>query len=367
MKVDVSPIVQLTERCNLTCDYCYLKEKTLEDRRDMNLETAEAIIKSFLSYNDKYGHFTWAGGEPLLLGDDYLLELISLGNKHNVKGLKVSHSLQTNGVKLDSERRKRLIEGGFKVGTSFDGCADLQSALRSGEISDNILQNIISADRGLGIISVLTKKTLGREEEVYNNLKKLTTRARINFYVPSGRGLSKVDDLLPEKEETLNSILKFYELWKNDADSIILNPFNSIVRGFFTGWPKTCEYSAYSCYRLLGSDPVGNIFLCSRSTHLPETKLGNIHENSLEEMIGSDIHNQILDRYFILKEGQCKDCDWFNMCSGGCPIEAISYQGDIMNKTYYCEVKKGLFNKIDEDLKNENIGRRIAGKIGFKI
>jgi uncharacterized protein len=362
MKVDISLVAQLTERCNLNCAYCYLKEKK---PRDMSPETAENIVRSFLSYNDKYGHFTWVGGEPLLMGDGFLAELIKYGERHNQKGLDVSHSLQTNALLLSPERRNYLKGIGFKVGASYDGCADLQETLRGAKTAARILDNIAAAGKSLGVIAVLTKKTIGREEEIFDNLRSLTTRARINLYTPSGEGLSKVDELLPGKEETLQSMIKFYELWKKDESGFILNPFTSMIRGFYTGWVKTCEYSAYSCYRLLGADPDGNIHLCSRSTHLPETKLGNINTDKLEDMIGSQRHQTILDRYLYLKEKDCSGCKWFSMCSGGCPVEAISYMGSPMNKTYYCEVKGGLFERMNGDLQDDRTKNRLARKIGI--
>ena len=152
-------------------------------------------------------------------------------------------------------------------------------------------------------------------------------------------GLSSCNVLLPSKEDATSSILKFYELWKTDDSDFVLNPFSSIIKGFFLGWVKTCDYSAYACARILGINPVGDVYMCSRSTHIPETKLGNLNNTPLEELIGNPVHQKIVDRYFSLKDGDCRECNWLSVCSGGCPVEAYSFAGDFNKKTYYCETR----------------------------
>ncbi len=334
----------------------------------MSLETAEQLISRIHDYNDNFAHFAWVGGEPLLMPDDFYRQIIELSRKINKKKLDISHSIQTNGILFTEERKQRLAEMGYRMGGSFDGCLDVQSAQRvsagDGNKSALIMRNFDTGKRDIGLIAVLTNKLIGREEEVYENLKRMSTTARINFFVPSGSGLD-AKDLLPSVEDAKNSFLKFYNLWKNDDSNFNLNPFASVVRGFFTGWVKTCDYSAYSCVRLLAVDPDGGVFLCSRSTHLPETRLGSIIDTPLEEMIGNNVHQKIINRYFALKEGDCKDCNWLSVCSGGCPIEAYSFGGDFNKKTYYCEAKKSLFERISEDFNDDGTIKRFLEKTGI--
>ena len=159
-------------------------------------------------------------------------------------------------------------------------------------------------------------------------------------------------------------LIRFYELWRNDSDlKFQLNPFAGIVKSFFTGRNNICEYSAISCYRILGIDSKGDVYVCSRSTHIPETFMGNINNQGLDELLESEPHKAILDRYLRLKESGCK---YFSICSGGCPIEALSYKGDFMENSYYCcETKRGLYELIEEDLKDDNTRRRLETKLSL--
>ncbi|MBT3690669.1 radical SAM protein [Candidatus Woesearchaeota archaeon] len=367
MELDVTLVAQATEKCNLDCDYCYLAKKRL--KRDMNIDVAELLIKSFIEHNNQFAHFTWAGGEPLLRKNDFWQDIINIGEHYNKKGLELSHSIQTNGLLLTKNRHKELTDMGFKIGSSFDGCLELQDLNRKSkggkDVGQSILENIVALEGDTGLISVLTKDMVGKEEEVYKNLRELSQKARVNFFVPSGEGLENSEDLLPGKEESYLSMKKFYELWKNDESDFILNPFSSMVRGLFLGWVKTCDFSSYACYRILGANPVGELFLCSRSANIPETIIGNITETGLQEIVGSERHQIILDRFVNLEKGECDGCDYLPYCSGGCPIEALSYSGNFMDKTYYCETRKGLFDLILGDLNTENGRSRLQEKVGM--
>jgi|TARA_Y100000034_G_C6897373_1_gene414056 uncharacterized protein len=334
--------------------------------KDMSLEVAEKLIKSFLNYNSDYAHFTWIGGEPLILKNSFFEQITKFCSKHNKKNLKISNSIQTNGLTLNAEKKNYLSNLGFKIGISYDGCNDLQESQRGTKndksVGLKILKNFENAGKNLGTISVLTKNSVGMEKEIYENLRSLTNSARLNLYAPSGEGLEKISELLPSKDEAKEMLLKFYDLWKKDDLNFQLDPFREMVKSFFTGVPKTCEFSAFSCYRILGADTDGKLYTCSRSTHLPETFLGDINKDSLERIIGSTKHSKILDRYMKLKKEGCK---WFSLCSGGCPIEAMSHTGNFMNSTYYCcDVKGTIFEKIEEDL-NNGFKEYLAEKVKF--
>lgn len=360
-KLDFSLVSRVTERCNLKCKYCYLDSK---QNKDMPIDIAEELIRQFLQTNNNFAHFTWVGGEPLLRDDSFFKQIIELSKKHNHKKIPISHSIQTNGIFLTPERFERLKKMGFKIGISYDGCPDIQEIQRTNKKnSDKILKNLQETNKEVGIITVLTKYSVDKIEEIYEFLRENTTFARVNFYAPTGKGLKYEKDLLPSKKEAKKMLLDFYELWKNDDSNLELRPHKEIVRSFFTGFSVNCEYSAVSCYRIFGADTSGDIYNCSRALHLPEMRLGNILDG-LNNIIGSDEHQQILRRYLKLK--QENNNPWFFLSSGGCPIEAYSHKGDFMNSTYYCgEVRNTLFNKINEDLKNEQTRNRLEKKAGL--
>lgn len=359
--MDISVVTRVTEQCNLDCSYCYMAEKV---NKKITKETLQNLFQKVHSYNERFAHYTWIGGEPLLVHDDFFEWIMSYSNEYNPKKLEISHSIQTNGYLLSAKRRETLTNMGFKIGVSYDGTTE-QEILRpllSGKSSHKrVLDNIKQGNGKLGIINVITKKTVGNEERLYSDLKELTKSAALNFYAPTGKGLETLDELLPSKKQAGDMMIKFYELWRDDEeDTFYLKPFSDIVRSFFTGFNRVCEFSTIACYQIIGLDTEGKIYTCTRATHMPEAYLGDINKEGLEIILSKDPRIAILDRYFMLKDS----CEYFRICGGGCPVEAVSYKNNFLEKAYYCcESRGALFKKIEEDLKNDIIHTRLKAKV----
>ncbi|PLW80566.1 hypothetical protein C0585_01915 [Candidatus Woesearchaeota archaeon] len=187
-ELDFSLISKITERCNLSCSYCYLKDKK---DLEMSINTAENLIREFLAFNKSFAHFTWVGGEPLLMPDSFFEEIKNFEEKYNINNLNVSHSIQTNGLKLTPNRFDNLKRMGFKIGISYDGTPDLQSERMNNNQIDISLDNIYYAKGKAGLLAVLSKKTIGKEEEIYDFFRRNTTFAKLNFFSPTGHGAEK--------------------------------------------------------------------------------------------------------------------------------------------------------------------------------
>ena len=68
--------IWVTQDCNLSCKYCYEKEKS---KKNMSLQTADTVIEFILKYQtDKTNQVNFHGGEPLLNWDviEYIIRQI---------------------------------------------------------------------------------------------------------------------------------------------------------------------------------------------------------------------------------------------------------------------------------------------------
>jgi uncharacterized protein len=359
-RLDFSLISKITENCNLDCGYCYLAEKK---NLKMSEDVAEYLIKSFLKFNEIFAHFTWIGGEPLLMPDSFFENVMELEKRYNHKNIHLSNSIQTNGVALTPQRFDKLKSLGYKIGISYDGTPDLQSQRMTRSQTERLLENIVYAKGKAGLLAVLTKNTLGREEEIYDFFREHTTWAKVNFYSPTGHGAEKEDELMLNPDEASKMMIRLYELWKKDDSELELRPILENVRSFFTGFPVACDFSAVSCYKILGADTKGDIYPCSKAMNFPYLKMGNINEG-LENLVGNDIHRMPLERYLYLKEKGGNP--WLHLSSGGCPIEALSHKGNYMESTTYSgEVRNFLFERIKEDMQNEKTRKHLERKVGL--
>lgn len=144
-------ILQVTQRCNLRCEYCIYSEKGAYHNRkhsdcDMSIELAEKAIDMYLNTSDEAPDrvISFYGGEPLLR-----LELI----KHCVKyakeksiGKRVRFAMTTNGTLLTLNIARFLADNNFEVLISLDGSREEHNTYRkfaNGEGSfDTIMSNL---------------------------------------------------------------------------------------------------------------------------------------------------------------------------------------------------------------------------------
>ena len=115
-------IWELTYRCNLRCQFCYLVHEGRDKKMD-ELTTDE--IKSVI---DQFGRvfpiITYTGGEPFVRSD--IMEILRYTKRKNMCGV------LTNGVMLTDDICKQLVEMGLdSVTISVDGPEEIHDKVRN--------------------------------------------------------------------------------------------------------------------------------------------------------------------------------------------------------------------------------------------
>ncbi len=122
----------MTYRCNLSCQYCYVQTKR---NKDMTLDMAKSILKSFLMKKSGRLDITFMGGETLLAIDVIrpLIEWVENGDWNRSYRFLGS----TNGTLLNAELKGWLKKYAyvFTLGLSYDGMPSSQLNNRG---NDNI-------------------------------------------------------------------------------------------------------------------------------------------------------------------------------------------------------------------------------------
>jgi len=143
--------LQVTQDCNLRCDYCVYSEtgayKTrAHARKSMDFETAKKavdyVLKSSIDQDDV--NFAFYGGEPLLEID--LVEKIIVYIKEKCGAKSVTFNMTTNGTLLTPEVYERLAKSDVTILISLDGPKAIHDSARKypdGRGSfDDIVKNI---------------------------------------------------------------------------------------------------------------------------------------------------------------------------------------------------------------------------------
>jgi len=93
--------------CNLDCKYCFYldKEELYPDSRfRMPAEVMETYIRQIIeAHRAPAVSLSWQGGEPTLMGLDFFRQGVEQARKHCKPGMKIEHTIQTNGILLDDE------------------------------------------------------------------------------------------------------------------------------------------------------------------------------------------------------------------------------------------------------------------------
>ncbi len=358
-------IIEVTENCNLACTFCLRPSFTPPV---MTEHTLEKITSHLIESSEKRVDFVWHGGEPLLAGVDFFRRALEFQERYNVNGILINNYLQTNGTLLRREFLEFFKRNNFSIGTSIQGTQDLHDSSRltvNGKPTyQKIISNLSGLDKKPSSIVVLTTEVLGREEEIYFRTKPLVRGMRISEYFPGGLNpsqcskkiihypfsdFSRPEPLMPLPEEYGSSMVRFYEVWKNDPTPIDVRPITEIIRSFVIGNSEGCLYSQESCaHSVFGVKSNGEFYTCIRGASSPEFSIGHVDDRPLSSF---NSLNPKVARIEKLLQGSCGDCKFWDYCNGGCPLESWKLYGDLDHKTWYCEGRKILFNHILNDLR----------------
>ena len=122
-------ILKIHGRCNLACDYCYMYEMADQSWRAkpsvMSPDIFQAATHRIGEHATTHGlrsiEVVFHGGEPLLVGADYLRHAAMTIRSAMPDGVGVTLSIQTNGILLTEPVLAVLRTHDITVGVSIDG------------------------------------------------------------------------------------------------------------------------------------------------------------------------------------------------------------------------------------------------------
>ena len=168
----------MTERCNLKCDYCFVSHSS--DGTTISEVSISDILKSMNSvFELNAGEnlcIQYFGGEPTLRLDDIIIlsaEFKSLAKYFEVDLLE---TMVTNGIALNREKVKRLIENDINFSVSLDGCDVASSKQRYGNSAELRIEKL---------------------KDLFHNMAELGLSPSVNL-TPSTFNIDKLPDIITE-------------------------------------------------------------------------------------------------------------------------------------------------------------------------
>ena len=353
-------IVKVTEKCNSNCLYCDVIRKA-NTGKTMPLEIVALLFQKSNEYLLKNKRenvsYLWHGGEPLLAGKEYYNQVIELQEKYCRKTKdRILHAMQTNLTCLDEGFVDIFQQLGIKsVGTSYDpephmrGPGKNVDTLKYNTNFLNATRILDKYDIGWGMIYVVTKKSLKDPVGIFYFLTNLLLTGGINFnqvliYDEERKDLS----ITPQEfVEFLGKIFPVW--WENRNRYPDIEPFKSLVNNIIHQHRSlSCVDSGACTYHHINISPDGDASQCGRSSDWALLNYGNIADCSIEDILNHPERKKLESRYSKLIEKDCFGCRFWEICHGGCPLDAWSKHKDFGHKTEWCYVKKGFIENYFE-------------------
>jgi radical SAM protein with 4Fe4S-binding SPASM domain len=346
----------LTYRCNLACEHCYLdaggsplvSSENFADRSELGTEECFKVIDEIASFAPECLTIL-TGGEPLLRRD--ILDIVERAAE---RGLWVV--VGTNGVRISENVAKRLANAGARgLSLSLDALdPDRHDRFRRvrGAWQNTVDGAEILNRTGLPFIVQTTagSHNLGELDAIADFAHdRLAAKVwNLYFLVPTGRG-QFVSDMTPAQyDEVLDSLYRIQR--KYDRRMLVnakcaphyiktvLERNDAIPTDAEPSWPGSSPIRTYSggaggCpagTHYMGIRPNGDVTPCP---YLP-VFAGSLRRSSLTDLwASSELFNGIRRRASL--GGRCGDCEMNAHC-GGCRARAYGMSGDLMAEDPLC-------------------------------
>ena len=342
--------------CNMRCRYCFyadeLDNREIRSYGKMSVDTMHTIVEKAMEYGDYECTIAFQGGEPTLAGLDFYRDLVAYVTAHeNPKKLKIHYALQTNGYLINEEWAAFLGENHFLVGVSLDGLKEIHDRYRLDAAGKGTYQRVISAIRLLekhqveyNILTEVTAATARNGQKIYNYFKKnhFGYQQYIECLDPIGEEPGQHEySLTPEKYgEFLKSMFDAWYLDMRSGTYVYNRYFENLMMIMAGQQPESCNMRGV-CGKQWVFEADGSVYPCDFYA-LDQWRLGNIQENSFEEM---DEKRDGLGfiQWSMRQQEDCQKCRWFGLCRNGCRRNREPVTAEHTNRNYFCKSYQMFF------------------------
>lgn len=316
----------VNEKCNLKCGFC-IRGKGIQEQLDIKK------FKDVLEIND-FSKYTImiSGGEPSLF--DELPQLIDF-----CYGKFKKICINTNGVNSAWLDRLNIMD--IHVQISIDGSSAYHEKMRGVPGIYSKIQEIISKLNLLNIsynISTTIGKNnvdnvgeLVREIKKYENMKYWKISPLLPFGCANEEDSISIDewnnivDYVLDNAEVVVKIKKLFEF-------SILDKFIENGRIKDIAIVSNCGDVKSKLYVY----PDLTVYPC---TCLTDFALGNLTENSLMEILNSELAKKFIN-YKVNDDSSCASCKYLKYCNGGCIGMSYNHFGELGRGDYRCPMVK---------------------------
>ena len=353
-------------RCNLSCPYCYYKDK---GNALLSEELLEEFTRQYIEAQTmSHVLFTWHGGEPLLRPLAFYKKGLELQRRYG-RGLQIDNCIQTNGTLLTDEWCEFLRENYFLVGISIDGPKHL-NALRSFHATPASAHGSSVAGapayhdimRGIALLqkhgvqwnamATVNAANVEHPVEFYRFFRHMG--CQFLQFTPvversEGHG-ARVHPLSITPRQWGRFLCAVYDEWvQHDVGQLFVQLFDATLANWVGEPPGICSM-APTCGHVAVMEADGSVYSCDHFV-FPEYRLGNIRQQTLTEMLYGERQRRFGRQKHDALPRQCRECQFHFACNGECPKNRfVNDRYGEPGLNYLCEGYLQFFTHVAADM-----------------
>jgi uncharacterized protein len=355
-------VLKVSSRCDLACDHCYVYEHADQSWRAKPRAIAEATVSEAARRIAEHAGIhrldqvlvVLHGGEPLLLGQDGLREVISKLRSIIDPVTRLDLRIHTNGVLLDESLCELFADYGVRVGVSLDGD---RSANDRHRLFPNSRSSYPQVRRALGLLRkpeyrhvytgiLCTVDVRNDPIAVYEALL-AEAPPRLDLLLPHATW-----DQPPYRPSGMRTpyadwLGRIHSRWLADGRPVPIRVFDSLLAAW-RGRPSGSEAAGVDPVDLLVIETDGSWeqsdSLKTAFPDAPATGL-DVFSHSVDE---AAVHPGVAERQIGLAAlcPTCRACSLVRACGGGLYAHRYKSGNKFDNPSVYCSDLKVLIPQI---------------------
>jgi radical SAM protein with 4Fe4S-binding SPASM domain len=333
--------INLTNRCNLRCTWCYNADRASEEMPVSELMDALEAAGSIL---DPGASFIILGGEPTL-EMERLLEAVDRA----AALFKPAPLVSTNGTLLTEATVQQLATRRVDMQVSLDSpSAERHDALRGKGVFDKAIagvRRLVEAGLPTTLSMVYTRQSVEELEPYLDLARELgVNEARFIPMRLIGRG-GEHKEICPDQAAAFDHLV---EILDRRAE---LRPL--LLRDYFSILLTVCRFSSprTGCgigRKVIFVDADGTVYPCPNHTR-PGDACGNLRDSQtgLAQIIErSPVMRAMRERYQVTRYTRCKGCPFRYWCAGDCRGEVVAVEGDPHAPSPHCDELRQTYKRM---------------------
>lgn len=330
-----------TEKCNRDCPYCYIPKQIKQRGKTMIYDQIEDIMNCLAENGVE--RVIFHGAEPLIV-KNLIFRAIEEFN--------FAFGIQTNATLLEEDDANFLIEKGVSIGISLDSpYRKVNDSLR-GEGHYDAVMRALEWFEGYRNINVIMTINRHNYRHVADMVEFLAGRVEVLLANPV-RGTSEGGRMLRPPEGFERYYIEAIDKAMAMERRVVIGDFANVLLGLVAPTSRVLQCDISPCgggRRFFAISPAG-IYPCGEFIGLEEFRLDF---SSLKNWEILDSFTGVRQRT-VEKIGECRDCEFRNLCGAPCPAEVYAEKGSLLEKSPYCEFYKALAKKAIEVIVREEV------------